>query len=416
MKFLHAADIHLDSPMRGLAAYEGAPRDAMRSATRRAFENLIQFALDERVDLVLIAGDLYDGDWQDYNTGLFFTRQMTRLADAGVPVFLIAGNHDAASVLTRQLSLPENCVQLTTKAPQTVLREELGVAIHGQGFATRAVEENLAAGYPAAVDGLLNIGMLHTNVGGRPGHDNYAPCTLTELAAHGYQYWALGHIHQRAVLSHDPLIVYPGNVQGRSVRETGSKGATLVSYDDASVVEIEHRDLDVARWEVLTIDASPADSSDDVLALTDHALGAALDAADGRLLAARVVIGGACRAHAELTANSEQFANEVRAQALRIGAGRLWIEKVRVRTGSLVDLEQVRLRDDAIGELLRSCHALDDADLAELAGEFKELRAKLPRELRDGADPFDPTATETIRALIGDVEQLLLPRLVAEDA
>jgi len=416
MKFLHAADIHLDSPMRGLASYEGAPQAAMRGATRRAFENLIQLALDEQVDFVLIAGDLYDGDWQDYNTGLFFAAQLVRLADADVPVFLIAGNHDAASVLTKQLSLPANCVQLSTQKPETQLREDLGVAIHGQGFATRAVLENLSSAYPGPVDGVLNVGMLHTSADGRPGHDNYAPCKVAELADHGYDYWALGHIHQREVLSEDPWIVFPGNVQGRSVRETGGKGATLVTYEDAAVLAVEHRDLDVARWEVCQVDAASAVTMNDVLVIVDEALGTALDAADGRLLAARVVISGACEAHTALTADAEQFVNEVRAQALNLGTERVWVEKVTVKTRSPVDLEEVRRREDAIGELLRSIHALGDEDVAVLASQFTELSSKLPKELKDGPEPFDPADPELIRAMIGEVEQMLLPRLTLEDA
>ncbi len=415
MKFLHAADIHLDSPMRGLAAYEGAPQHAMRSATRRAFENLVQFAMDEQVDFVLVAGDLYDGDWQDYNTGLFFASQMARLSSSEIPVFLIAGNHDAASVLTKQLRLPANCVQLSTRMPETKVREDLGVAIHGQGFATRAVIENLSSAYPDPVDGVLNIGMLHTNADGQPGHDNYAPCKVAELADHGYQYWALGHIHQREVLKDDPWIVFPGNVQGRSIRETGGKGATLVTYEDAAVVSVEHRDLDVARWAVCQIDAASAVTIDDVLAMSDEALSAAVDAADGRLLAARVVISGSCEAHAAITADPELLVNEVRAQALNLGTDRVWVEKVKVRTHSPVDLEQVRLREDAIGELLRSIHDLGDDDLAELAGHFTDLSSKLPKELREVGDAFDPTDPETIRSLVGEVEQMLLPRLTLED-
>ena len=416
MRFIHAADIHLDSPMRGLAAYDGAPQEAMRSATRRAFENLVQLALDEQVDFVLIAGDLYDGDWQDYNTGLFFVSQMARLADAAIPVFLIAGNHDAASVLTKQLSLPANCVQLSTKEPETRLLEELGVAIHGQGFATRAVTENLSSAYPGPVDGVLNVGMLHTNADGQPGHDNYAPCKVAELASHGYQYWALGHIHQRGELHTDPWIVFPGNLQGRSIRETGGKGATLVTYEDAAVLAVEHRALDVARWEVCQVDAASAVSADDVLVLSDHALSAAVDAAGRRLLAARVEISGACEAHAAITADPEQLINEVRAQAVNLGTDRVWVEKVKVRTHSPIDLDEVRQREDAIGELLRSIHNLGSEDLAELADEFTDLSSKLPKELREAADPFDPTDPETIRLLVGEVEQLLLPRLTLEDA
>ena len=163
VSFLHAADLHLDSPLRKLERYEGAPAETLRSATRGALDNLVALALDRAVDFVLIAGDIYDGSWRDYNTGLFFASRMSRLGEADIPVFLIAGNHDAASRMTRSLRLPENVHQFPVDRPDTVRLDRLGVAIHGQGFASPAVKENLAAAYPPAVPGYVNIGLLHTD-------------------------------------------------------------------------------------------------------------------------------------------------------------------------------------------------------------------------------------------------------------
>src|SRR5262249_13962811 len=177
ISFLHAADIHLDSPLRGLEQYEHAPAERIRGATRRAFERLIDLALERRVDFVLIAGDLYDGDWRDYNTGLYLARQLGRLRDAAIPVFVIAGNHDAANKMTRVLRLPGNVQLLSPAAPQTIRLDDLEVAIHGQSFAREAVTDNLVAGYPAAIPGWVNIGLLHTGLTGLEGHAPYAPCT-----------------------------------------------------------------------------------------------------------------------------------------------------------------------------------------------------------------------------------------------
>ena len=148
-RFLHAADVHLDSPLVGLARYESAPVEVVRGATRRAFENLVGVAIDEEVAFVLLAGDLYDGDWKDYRTGLFFVGQMAKLRDARIPVFVVAGNHDAASQLTKNLRPPDNVHFFSTKKPETRLLEAFDVAIHGQGFASRAVTEDLAAAVPS---------------------------------------------------------------------------------------------------------------------------------------------------------------------------------------------------------------------------------------------------------------------------
>ncbi len=262
-RFIHTADTHIDSPLRGLEAYDGAPVEALRGATRRAFENLVRLALDEAVDFIVIAGDLYDGDWKDFSTGLFFTRQMARLREAGIPVYVIAGNHDAASVLTRRLSLPDNVHFFSTRAAESKQVAGLPVVIHGRGFPHRAVPENLVPDYPAPVSGLFNIGLLHSSLNGAPGHDTYAPCTLRDLTDKGYDYWALGHVHQPQVLARDPWVVFPGNLQGRHIREAGARGCQLVSVSDSlEVIDAEHRPLDLVRWQRISVDLSAADGLD----------------------------------------------------------------------------------------------------------------------------------------------------------
>jgi DNA repair exonuclease SbcCD nuclease subunit len=416
VKFVHAADIHLDSPLRGLEGYEGAPIDEIRGATRRAFENLIQLAIDEEVAFVLLAGDLYDGDWKDYNTGLFFTRQMARLQEAEVRTYLVAGNHDAASQITKTLRPPENVHVFATRAPETVLLEELGIAIHGQGFSTRAVMEDLTRGYPPADPDLFNIGILHTSLDGRPGHDVYAPCTLDGLRSCGYQYWALGHVHHREVVAKEPWVVFPGNTQGRHARETGSKGCSLVSVEAGRVQWVEHRALDVVRWLVCSVDISDAESLDEVYDRTAHALADAAGEAEGRLVAARLRLEGACPVHDRLRANREQVTNECRSLAGMIGAGDLWIEKLVFATRRAESEDAALARNDAFGGLLRSIRdlELDPGRLSRLAGEFADLSAKLPVELRSGPDALDPSRPEYARECLEDVKALLLERLLRE--
>ena len=215
MRFIHCADIHLDSPLRGLEFYDGAPAEEMRGATRRAFANVVDLAIDRSVDFVLIAGDIFDGDWPDFNTGLYFASQLRRLAESDVRVFLTYGNHDAVSKLTRSVPLPKNVFSFPANRPATEVIESLGVAIHGQSFASEAVSTDLSAAYPAARNGLLNIGVLHTSLSGREGHQPYAPTTADRLTDKAYDYWALGHVHTREIVRESPWIVFPGNTQGR---------------------------------------------------------------------------------------------------------------------------------------------------------------------------------------------------------
>jgi DNA repair exonuclease SbcCD nuclease subunit len=412
--FVHAADIHLDSPLRGLERYEGAPVAELRGATRKALENLVQLSIDQAVAFVVIAGDVYDGDWKDYNTGLFFARQMTRLREAGIKVFLIRGNHDAASQITRELTLPENVREFSTRTPESIVLDQFGVVIHGQSFLTQAVTENLAANYPLAHQNHFNIGVLHTSAGGREGHENYAPCTIDCLLSRGYDYWALGHVHQREELHRDPWIVFSGNTQGRHIREVGCKGCTLVTVDDGIISSVDHRPLDIARWTRCLVSADGAADIDELLESTRQALLDALNTADDRLVATRLVVSGACPAHKQLATKQEQFVNECRALANDLGGGRIWIEQVQLQTRSDLNFDELATRMDPLGDLVRFSRALpanEDA-LQSLLAEFSTFRQKLPLELRQGADAIDFDDPALLKNLLPEVEQILLPRLL----
>ncbi len=416
-RFLHAADIHLDSPLRGLERYEDAPAAEVREAPRRALENLVELALEEQVAFVLIAGDLYDGDWRDYNTGLFFAAQMRRLAAAEIPVVLVAGNHDAASQITKSLSLPPGVVQLATDAPQTHELPHLGVAIHGQGFASRSVSRDLAADYPMAIPGRFEIGLLHTSLDGRPPHDDYAPCSLETLRSKGYRYWALGHVHAREEVCRDPWVVYPGNLQGRHVRETGAKGCTLVTVEEGEITGVEHRSLDVVRWAHVEVDVTGAQDGEETIDRVRMALENAVDGAEGRLLAVRLVLRGRTPAQSALARDPERWIHEYREQAARFETPGVWLEQVRIETRPERDLEAAFGREDALGDLVRLIAELDgeSAALEELAALFGDLAQKLPSEVRrgEGGEPgFDPTDVEWIRARLPEVRSLLLARLV----
>ena len=412
MRFLHAADVHLDSPLRGLERYEGAPVEEIRGATRRAFENLVALAIEESVDFVLLAGDIYDGDWRDYNTGLFLTGQMGRLNDHGIPVFLIAGNHDAASQITKALRPPRNLSVFATHAPETWVLEHLGVAIHGQGFPSRAVTDDLSRAYPQGDPALFNIGLLHTSLDGRPGHEPYAPCTLDGLKAKGYQYWALGHVHRRELIAADPYILYPGNIQGRHIRETGPKGCTLVRVEEGEVVEIEARALDVVRWAICPVDVTDVRSLDPILPLVEQSLAEASDAAEGRLLATRLRLTGRSPIHSRLHAEHDRLLNECRALVSSTGLADVWIEKLVVETHPSAPVSELS-REDAFGGLLRTIHALelDGERLSALCEEVQALALKLPPALRGGDDPFDPSDPEYLSGCLEDVKALLVERL-----
>lgn len=327
---VHAADTHIDSPLRGLDRI-GSEQLAhtLRAATRHAFSNLVDLVLDRKADALVLAGDIYDGDAKDYGTARFFTEQMIRLDDAGIPVVMVTGNHDADSVITRTLQVPRNVHVLPTDTPGSVQLADAGLAFHGQGFATKAVLSNLAQKYPEPVPGMINVGVLHTSVAGYEGHDPYAPCSVEDLKARSYEYFALGHIHQRQVLcTGRTTAAFSGNLQGRHVKETGAKGALVVTLRPGESAELEFVALDVARWEHLHIDASAAATRADLLSSLGDSMVLARREAGDRPVVARITLAGETALAAEL-ADAEQLREDV---TLLAGRFDVVVERIRNRT------------------------------------------------------------------------------------
>ncbi len=426
-KFLHAADIHLDSPLRGLERYEGAPVHELRCAAREALSNLVDLAISENVNFLLIAGDLYDGDWKDYNTGLFFAKEMSKLREVGIRVYIVFGNHDAASQITKRLeNIPSNVHHFTTRKPTTEIIEDIGVAIHGQSFSKRVVTENISSAYPEARPGYFNIGVIHTSLTGREGHEPYAPCTVDDLLSKNYDYWALGHVHRREVLHEDPWIIFPGNIQGRHIRETGPKGCTLVAVEDEGSVLVEHLDLDVLRWDSCDVDSSGAESPDEVVGRVRAEITKKISDSDERPLALRVIITGRCHAHHELVVNPERWTSEIRAASTDESGGRVWIEKIKMKTKPHVDLKKMEEHNNPMGSLLRFIHEIDSelaamrepgGDAMEvieaLAADFAKLKAKLPSEVYHEDELLNLKDPETLREMFEEAQKILVSRLLS---
>jgi exonuclease SbcD len=410
MKLVHAADLHLDSPLRTVRSH--APLQRIRTATRDALANLVELCIAEQAGLLVIAGDVYDGDWRDYSTGLYFAHHMARLREAGVQVVMIRGNHDAASQITKSLRLPDNVRELSSRRPETHCFETLGVAVHGQSFATRAVTENLVAQYPLRIPSLLNLGLLHTSITGRTGHEPYAPCALDDLRSKGYDYWALGHVHTHEVVHRaEPWVVFPGNLQGRHARETGAKGAMLIEYGAAGIESVELRPLDVARYAHCRLDFSGVTSVDQGLDRLRPALERELAAADGRVLGVRVELVGHSVLHARLLAD-DGFLHNSYALAEDIAGDELWIEKLQVHTTAEPRSTSDR-EDGAIAELLTAIAAArgDAAAVQALSEGIGELRSKLPAELREGEDGLCLDDPESLAGHLDAALQLLEARL-----
>ncbi|MEZ5181593.1 MAG: AAA family ATPase [Acidimicrobiales bacterium] len=305
--FLHAADLHLDTPFTNVGGYPSAVGEALREASLQAWGALVEEASRRQVAFVLLAGDVYDGAERGLRAQRAFLDGVTRLADEGIRTLLVHGNHDpVAEGWTAVRSFPE---LVTTFPAHTVASERFvagveAVTVHGTSYAVAATSDNLARRYPGASGGGFHIGLLHANVGGAStGHADYSPCTLDDLRRPGYQYWALGHVHGRRVLGEgEPWVVYPGNLQGRSTKPTerGPKGAVVVSVTDGVAGEPEFVALDRVRFVDVDVPIAPYAEVGSLLDQLEAL--ASPEAHDGRSLVVRATLTGPGTLHEQLLA------------------------------------------------------------------------------------------------------------------
>ncbi|MFC6230425.1 exonuclease SbcCD subunit D [Paenibacillus allorhizosphaerae] len=367
-RFIHAADLHLDSPFRGLSKLPEPLREQVRESTFRALDRLVELAVQEQVDFLLISGDVYDAKDRSLRAQLRFQQALEALAGHEIPVFVIHGNHDPMKDgYAAKLNLPETvCVFGCDAVESRVIRNKEGTAlcrISGISFAHAAVTENLSYGFRPWEDGLYHVGMLHTNVDGDPQHDNYAPCSLQDLTVRGVDYWALGHVHTRQVMREQPWVVYPGNAQGRHIRETGARGCYLVQVSDTGDTDLTFHSLDAVRWLAQAVSIAGMETEQQLKDALEEAVEAAREAAEGRTAIVRLVLTGRGPLHTVLqrAGSKTELASGLRESEQRLGGSRIvWVEAIDDRTGIAADRGELAAKPGFLGDLLR---------FAEEAGE-----------------------------------------------
>lgn len=418
-RFVHAADVHLDSPLRSLALRDPSLAELIGNATRRAFVGIVDLCLDEQVDALLLSGDLYDGEQTSMKTARFLADQLRRLHEAQIKVFVIRGNHDALSRITKELTLPDSVTIFGGRAAAVTMARKRGaipIAIHGISFAQPHAPDSLLPRFRPPIEGTVNIGLLHTSLDGSPGHDPYAPCGLAELQASGFRYWALGHIHKRATVEGAATIVMPGMPQGRDINEAGAKSVTLATVTDDGSILLEERFTSVAQFERVTVELGGIEDWRDMVRALGQALGPVRDRVAAEHLVARLHLTGTTPLAWRLRQDADLLRTEAENQAAAFGKS--WIDKVEVdcrppgttwdstQLGGPGPLEELRR---LMGDLTQ-----DDAYRAEIAAIAEELRTQLPAECRSllgtDADSFAATLAVAARDGIDDV----LARLRAE--
>ena len=391
-RFVHSADVHLDSPFRSLALRDPNLAEMIGNATRRAFVKIVDLCLDEQVDALLLAGDLYDGDQTSMKTAKFFALQMHRLHEAGVRVFVVRGNHDAESKITKELTLPNSLKLFTGRADYVEIAPAAGgmpLAIHGMSFADPKMPTSLVPKFKPPVEGSVNIGIMHTSLTGADNHNTYAPCTVADLNATGFKYWALGHVHKRSVYDGLCKVVMPGNPQGRDINEAGAKTATLVTIGDDGSIELEERLTSIAEFARISVSAQDCDDWSAVAAAIRAGIEKAREGARSEHLVGRIIVSGVTPTAWELRHDARRL--KVEADVVAELAGKTWIEKVEIDC-KMPDTAAAAESGDALAEIMVEIEGgvlSSDAFIYETEEIAKELWDVLPRECQvalGGAD------------------------------
>jgi len=382
-RFVHTADIHLDSPLRSLALKEQEASELVANATRQSFVNTVDLCIEEAVDALIISGDLYDGELRSMKTAEFFAAEMRRLVEAGIRAFIIRGNHDAESRITKELVLPDG-VHVFPSQGGSVALEEKGVALHGVSFSKPQASASLLQLYPAKKPGFQNIGLLHTSLAGSSEHDVYAPCSLQDLLDMEYEYWALGHIHKRSVLSQSPCtVVMPGIPQGRHINEAGVKTVTLAAVPPSGKIEIEERVTSLVQFERLAVDLEGIEEWRDIVAASEAAFGKLIDRIQTPHVIARVTLNGITPLASRLRRDEDVILSELRQAAQR--AGSIFIERCE-QNCQVVPAKAGAANTDPVSELSRLMTGQGiplDRIKANTKALLMDLQTKLPPELRD---------------------------------
>ncbi|RIX59409.1 DNA repair exonuclease [Paenibacillus nanensis] len=409
-RFIHAADLHLDSPFRGLAKAPDAVREALADSTFAAVRRLTDTAIAEKADFIVIAGDLFDEADRSLRAQLALLKEWERLEREGVAVFAIHGNHDHLGGKRAQLTLPRNVhlfgADSVSHKPAFSRNGELAAFVYGLSYGQRAETRNLAASYRLETGAPFHIGLLHANVGGNPAHDAYAPCSIDELAASGFDYWALGHIHKRELLYEYPHIVYPGNIQGRNPRETGAKGCCVIDVSEQKRVEIRFVPLDTVRWAEREVSIEGASTEQELLRRLQRTVATIREEEEGRSIMLRLRLQGRGELYSKINQPLalDALLGELQAGEPLEDAPWVYCYSITSQIGAPIDWEALSAEESFAGVLLRLSQQLERDEekwqaFAQIALEDVRLHAKLGRIGREKWDKLPAEWLEQAKEL-----------------
>ena len=408
IKFIHCADLHLGSPFKGISSTNATLGAALSAATFDAFKNIVELAIEHKVDFLVIAGDVFDSEDQSLHSRLFFKKQLERLASENISCFIVCGNHDPLPSWSKTLGFPANTIIFEAGQVQTVTAKcpESGSAIaviSGISFGTNKVTANLAKKFESENADLPAIALLHANIE-NSARENYAPAKLSDLEAGGFDYWALGHVHSFKILKEAfPAVVYPGCPQGTSPRETGEKGCCLVELGKGQAPVVTALTVDRIRYHKLELDLSEINTFEKLFELANERCERIIENSSGRRIVLRIKLTGRTDLNREL--RTEFDANELDEHLsgeVDAFGETLFLNHVEVATRSCYDIESLKGNSGFVSDLLVSAGETVPDDVAtELNAVYKKCRY-LPK-----------FGEEELREIIVDAESLALDKLLA---
>jgi len=417
VRFIHCADLHLGTPFKGIAELNPDLGDMLYQSTYMAFDNIVALAVKEKVDCVLIAGDVYDSEDKSLQAQLRFRNGLSQLSDAGIRTLVAYGNHDPLDGWSATLKWPVGAFAFPCDKVECISlqeRDETLAVVYGISFAKRDIKENLSLRFPHTEEGVPRIGLLHANVGTNTGHKPYAPCSIGDLASTNMDYWALGHVHQGRVLRpSNPAIAYSGCSQSRSPQEPGPKGCYLVTLEFGVDPVIEFVPTDIVRYVSDSIDISTCLYLDEVIESIADKCAEISDESDGRSLIIRLSLRGRTVLHSQLQrANSiSDMLGNIREQLVTKGPC-IWLDRLSLDTAGTYDLDSLRQGNDFIADIVSVFDELENPESQywqELRGVFETLFDKW-----QGHGYLEELPHETLASLAGGAKDRMLDMLLKE--
>lgn len=418
LSFVHTADLHLDSPFKGISGIDPDLGEKLAKATFQAYEAVIELCMDEEVDFLLIAGDVYDSADKSLYAQVRFIEGLKKLETAGIQVYICHGNHDPLDGWSASLKWPGNVHIMSGDGAEVVEFKKEGktaALVAGMSYPTRHITKNLVKDFPKKEEHWpFTIGLLHCSVGTYPEHDPYAPCTLQDLREPGYDYWALGHIHTPSVVCKEaPVVIYPGNPQGRHPGETGARGCYLVNVSSGGAISTKFVETDSVRWHIREISIEGLEKEGELVESLQSQLDEIRENSRGRSAICRLILSGRGPLHRTL---KEEVSLEDLLRTLREDEIQsrqfVWVERIENETLFPIERELLLKREDFVGDLVKIVEGLKTDE--EALGEFHEVLSPLFKP-GSGGKHICKIDDEEMKSLLQCAENILLDALLTEE-